>query len=601
MAILVGVIGGSGLYHLDNLTFLKNVNPETPWGFPSSPIAICALPTGTKVAFLARHGVGHTLSPSVVPSRANIAALKSLGVRAILAFSAVGSLREEFAPGDFVLPTQIIDRTKGVRPASFFEDTSVVAHAAFGDPFALRLVRWLEERVRKVLEEEETAEHNGRGIRPKLHSEKCIVCMEGPQFSTRAESQMYRTWGGDVINMSVLPEAKLAREAELGYALIATVTDYDSWRPHESSVTAAEVFKTLHDNARLSRHVAATILEELHAAAADGELLTEEVGSMRFSIMPRSEKQKDEDRKKLSYILPTSALLKAKDAEIAKLKSRILELERIIAHIGGGGPSAGHSTLKQGLKNGPETDDPEFRNELVGITIRRSARATKKVDYVHLHNGSNAAAKRKRAEVDEGKQASVSSLHKKRYLRGKELPKPETIAFQPAELDQLPGKVQENGEAGKLRDTSDALQNVHVTEDRAGRNVAKPRLFFEGKKLEDLTQNKLKAGLDNLLNVYANCLSMRLSAEVNTTSQPKADIKKEMLLKDEDILNHLPAANLQLYPITLAPLIRDVTVSREQLSGYFGGNMQDTFPRPASLVLIRGTGDGHLVPEVCWI
>jgi len=292
--VLVGVIGGSGLYHLDNLKPIKEVNPETPWGFPSSPITLCALPSGTQVAFLARHGIGHTISPSAVPSRANIAALKSLGVRAILAFSAVGSLREEIAPGDFAIPTQIIDRTKGIRPASFFEGTSVVAHTAFGDPFALKFTAWLEQRVRSVLK--------GGG---KLHTGKCIVCMEGPQFSTRAESKMYRAWGGDLINMSVLPEAKLAREAELSYALIATATDYDSWRENESSVTAADVFKTLQTNAKTSREVAAAILDELHAAAAEGGLLTEEVGSMQFAIMPRSEQQKEEDREKLRYILPT--------------------------------------------------------------------------------------------------------------------------------------------------------------------------------------------------------------------------------------------------------------------------------------------------------
>lgn len=159
------------------------------------------------MAFVARHGTGHTIPPSAIPARANIAALKSLGVRAVLAFSAVGSLREEIAPGAFVLPGQIIDRTKGVRPASFFQDTSVVAHAAFGDPFSGGLVAWLEGRVRAVLEGE------GRGVR--LFTDKTIVCMEGPQFSTRAESVMYRQWGADLINMSVLPEAKLAREAEL--------------------------------------------------------------------------------------------------------------------------------------------------------------------------------------------------------------------------------------------------------------------------------------------------------------------------------------------------------------------------------------------------
>jgi 5'-methylthioadenosine phosphorylase len=178
-----------------------------PWGFPSAPIVISSLPSGTFVAFIARHGIGHTINSSDVPSRANIAALKSLGVRAILAFSAVGSLREDISPGSFVLPTQIIDRTKGIRPASFFDGTSIVAHAAFGDPFSNGFVKWLESRVARVLEKE------GSGV--KLFTEKCIVVMEGPQFSTRAESLMYRQWGGDLINMSTLPEAKLAREAEL--------------------------------------------------------------------------------------------------------------------------------------------------------------------------------------------------------------------------------------------------------------------------------------------------------------------------------------------------------------------------------------------------
>ncbi|TDL17631.1 Methylthioadenosine phosphorylase [Rickenella mellea] len=292
--VLIGVIGGSGLYHLDNLTVVEQVNPETPWGHPSSPITIAKLPSGTLLAFLARHGLGHTIQPSAVPSRANIAALKSLGVRAIVAFSAVGSLREEIAPGDFVLPTQIIDRTKGVRPSSFFEGTTIVAHASFGDPFSGKLVKWLEEMVGKAL--------SGKGV--SLHTDKCIVCMEGPQFSTRAESLMYRAWGGDLINMSVLPEAKLAREAELSYALIATATDYDSWRPHSDVVTAAAVFKTLTTNADTSRHVTATILDDLHAAAEDGSILTEEAGSMKFSIMPRTQHRNPEDRKKLACILP---------------------------------------------------------------------------------------------------------------------------------------------------------------------------------------------------------------------------------------------------------------------------------------------------------
>lgn len=169
--------------------------------------------------------------------------------------------------------------------------------------------------MRQVLEQE------GRG--GKLHMDKTIICMEGPQFSTRAESIMYRSWGADLINMSVLPESKLAREAELGYrctsvdvalpltpnscsryALIATATDYDSWRPNTEAVTAAEVFKTLQSNADTARHVAAKILEDLHDAASRGDILTEEIGSMKFSIMPRSQGQEGQDTRKLSYILP---------------------------------------------------------------------------------------------------------------------------------------------------------------------------------------------------------------------------------------------------------------------------------------------------------
>ncbi|THU86165.1 Methylthioadenosine phosphorylase [Dendrothele bispora CBS 962.96] len=311
--VLIGVIGGSGLYHLDNLTLEKYVNPETPWGFPSSPIAICSLaPSPTKIAFLARHGAHHTHHPSTVPSRANISALKSLGVRVILAFSAVGSLREEISPGSFVLPTQIIDRTKGIRPCSFFEDTEVVAHASFGDPMSLGLVRWLEGRVGEVLEgvntnrEKKKKGEGGEGGEGevKLFKDKCIVCMEGPQFSTRAESLMYRQWGADLINMSVLPEAKLAREAELSYALIATATDYDAWRPQSATVTAAEVFKTLKANAEISRKVIAAILEDLQKAITKKKLLLEEVGTMKYSIMPRAGELRGEDKRKLGYVLP---------------------------------------------------------------------------------------------------------------------------------------------------------------------------------------------------------------------------------------------------------------------------------------------------------
>ncbi|KAJ7056761.1 Methylthioadenosine phosphorylase [Mycena amicta] len=290
--VLVGVIGGSGLYNLGNLTFVKEVNPETPWGFPSSPIAISALPSGALVAFIARHGIDHSISPSHIPTRANIAAFKSLGVRTIIAFSAVGSLREEIRPGDFALPSQIIDRTKGIRPTTFFEGTGLVAHAGFSDPYSPKLAAWLEKAVVAALEAE------GRGV--KLHTGKTLVAMEGPQFSTRAESLMYRQWGGDLIGMTALPEAKLAREAEISFALVATATDYDAWRPHEAGVTAAEVFKILKQNADTSRHVAAHVIESL-LASADETILGEENGSMQFAFMGPPDHHKNAA---LAYVLP---------------------------------------------------------------------------------------------------------------------------------------------------------------------------------------------------------------------------------------------------------------------------------------------------------
>ncbi|KAG8732816.1 S-methyl-5-thioadenosine phosphorylase [Ceratobasidium sp. 414] len=326
--VLIGIIGGSGLYNLENLTPVQTLNPETPWGYPSSPITISELPGGTRLAFLARHGTTHNILPSDVPARANIAALKSIGVKVVVAFSAVGSLREEIRPGDFIVPDQvrhfldsyaiymsilqdsphdsrihvstaatIIDRTKGVRPASFFQGTSIVAHGMFGDPFDTQLTSALAPMVEKAL-----AALPASASTPQLHTAKCVVCMEGPQFSTRAESHMYRAWGGDIINMSVLPEAKLAREAELSYALIATATDYDCWRVSEAPVTVAEVFKTLQENADRSRKVTATILEELHELVERGEVLTHAEDGMQYSMVTRD--WPEEDRKKLAYVLP---------------------------------------------------------------------------------------------------------------------------------------------------------------------------------------------------------------------------------------------------------------------------------------------------------
>lgn len=196
-------------------TPLPSARPLTPqpWGKPSSPISISKLPNGAEIAFISRHGAHHTITPSEVNGRANIAALKHIGVQAIVAFSAVGSLREEIAPGHFVIPDQIIDRTKGIRADTFFRGEGVVVHSMFGDPFSGKLNSFVVPRVQKILAGLAAANHEGDAV--ALHAGKTVVCMEGPAFSTRAESLMYRQWGGDIINMSVIPEAKLAREAEI--------------------------------------------------------------------------------------------------------------------------------------------------------------------------------------------------------------------------------------------------------------------------------------------------------------------------------------------------------------------------------------------------
>jgi 5'-methylthioadenosine phosphorylase len=190
----LGVIGGTGFYSLQDFTYVAEVNPVTPWGTPSSPITIARSPKGTPVAFLARHGRGHVFSPSEVPSRANIAALKHIGVKAIIGFSAVGSLQNEYRPRDFLLPNQIIDRTRGIRPGTFFEK-GLVGHAMFADPF--------DTELEKVIATAATALQGGSQLhtRETMGKDLTLVCMEGPCFSTRAESHMYRSVGGAVINM----------------------------------------------------------------------------------------------------------------------------------------------------------------------------------------------------------------------------------------------------------------------------------------------------------------------------------------------------------------------------------------------------------------
>jgi 5'-methylthioadenosine phosphorylase len=228
----VGVIGGSGLYRLGALTDTETVDISTPFGDPSAPLVIGTL-AGTRVAFVPRHGLGHRLTPSEIPARANLYALKSLGVRQVVAVSAVGSLAEKYAPGDLVVPEQIVDRTKGLRPASFF-DRGLVAHVAMADPFCGQLRRDLLDAA--------------GGVGATVHDGSTYLCIEGPQFSTRAESELYRAWGMGIIGMTAVPEAALAREAELCYATLALVTDYDCWHEAEESVSASLVAETMARN-----------------------------------------------------------------------------------------------------------------------------------------------------------------------------------------------------------------------------------------------------------------------------------------------------------------------------------------------------------------
>jgi 5'-methylthioadenosine phosphorylase len=228
----IGIIGGSGLYSMPGLTGVHEERVSTPFGDPSDAFVLGEL-EGHKVAFLARHGRGHRLLPSELNFRANLYAFKKLGVTRILSMSAVGSLKEEHKPGDFLVPDQFIDRTF-LRTSTFFGD-GIVAHVAFGDPVCTTVAGTI------------TAACKAEGITVK--SGGTYVCMEGPQFSTRAESNLYRSWGADVIGMTNLQEAKLAREAEICYATAAMVTDYDCWRPGHDEVTVDQIVAVLNQNA----------------------------------------------------------------------------------------------------------------------------------------------------------------------------------------------------------------------------------------------------------------------------------------------------------------------------------------------------------------
>jgi len=247
--VVIGVIGGSGLYEIEGITDLEEVRLDTPFGAPSDAY-ICGRLEGARCVFLPRHGRGHLYTPSEVNYRANVWGLKKLGARHVISVSAVGSLREEIVPGHLVCPDQFIDRTRGLRASSFFGD-GVVGHIQFGDPVSPELRQVLLGAAREA--------------GATVHDGGTYVVMEGPAFSTRAESNMYRGWGASVIGMTNLPEAKLAREAELAYATLALATDYDCWYEGHDDVTVEAVLKVIQQNVTMAKSVIRNAIRALSA------------------------------------------------------------------------------------------------------------------------------------------------------------------------------------------------------------------------------------------------------------------------------------------------------------------------------------------------
>jgi 5'-methylthioadenosine phosphorylase len=244
--IKIGVIGGTGVYNIDNMKTVDEISIDTPFGKTSDKYVIGDL-GGIKIAFLSRHGRGHRIMPGELNARANIYGFKKLGVKHLIGISAVGSLREQIKPTDIVFPNQVIDRTKG-RESTFFGD-GIVTHIGFANPFCFRLNDIFGVTAKKL------------GV--SHHKDKTYVCMEGPAFSTKAESNFHRTIGGDIIGMTAIPEAKLAREAEMCYGLIALSTDYDCWKEFEEAVTVDMVVANLNKNSNTAKTLLASIIPQI--------------------------------------------------------------------------------------------------------------------------------------------------------------------------------------------------------------------------------------------------------------------------------------------------------------------------------------------------
>ena len=279
--VKIGIIGGSGLYDMAEVTDRTEVTVSTPFGEPSGPYLLGTL-GGKRVAFLARHGAGHRISPSELNFRANIFGMKRLGVEYILSASAVGSLKEEYKPLDIVVPDQFIDRTRG-RVSTFF-GRGLVAHVGFAHPFCRILSGIVHE--------------SGKLAGATIHKGGTYVCMEGPQFSTLAESRLYRSWGADIIGMTNLQEAKLAREAEICYTTIALVTDYDCWHPDHDSVTVEMVIANLLQNATTAQRIIAGAVERLPF-----ERTCECATALKYALITRPDAIPEQARKGLAPLV----------------------------------------------------------------------------------------------------------------------------------------------------------------------------------------------------------------------------------------------------------------------------------------------------------
>jgi 5'-methylthioadenosine phosphorylase len=281
MATTIGIIGGSGLYDMAELTDREERRVSTPFGEPSAPYVLGTL-RGRRVAFLARHGVGHRLLPSELNFRANIYGFKTFGVEYILSASAVGSLKQEYKPMDLVVPDQFLDRTRG-RMSTFFGG-GLVAHVSFAHPFCAPLSA--------------IAFTSARQAGAAVHKGGTYVCMEGPQFSTLAESKLYRSWGMDIIGMTNLQEAKLAREAEICYTTIALVTDYDCWHPEHDQVTVDMIVANLTQNAKTAQQVIANAVGSLPF-----ERTCECASALKYAIITRPDAVPEETKQRLGPIV----------------------------------------------------------------------------------------------------------------------------------------------------------------------------------------------------------------------------------------------------------------------------------------------------------